>query len=187
MKQVILWWYNREKRLLKYKLTKYVCSCHDKVFWWTLDREYKLFLFLIDNTEWKPYLHKPYLLYRPKKLRNVEEFSFVYCLGSKCCKICLFFGYCVSVIFCDKYKKVLDFHILFLISLLFDHIFVHCCIWLKFVEPLSANPTKWSNTLEQFIGNFPMNSFCVFDHFVGLALKGLRCSVEMVVLHKVLA
>ena len=74
MKQVILWWYNREKRLLKYKLTKYVCSCHDKVFWWTLDREYKLFLFLIDNTEWKPYLHKPYLLYRPKNWGMLRNF-----------------------------------------------------------------------------------------------------------------
>ena len=29
-------------------------------------------------------------------------------------------------------------------------------------NPLSANPTKWLNTLKQF------------DHFVGLALKGLR-------------
>ena len=36
---------------------------------------------------------------------------------------------------------------------------------LKSVNPLSANPTKWSNTL---------NCLSVFDHFVGLALKGLR-------------
>ena len=34
---------------------------------------------------------------------------------------------------------------------------------IKQIKPLSANPTKWSNTLKQFI---------VFDHFVGLALKG---------------
>ena len=34
--------------------------------------------------------------------------------------------------------------------------------------PLSANRTKWSNTLKQFVG-----SVSVFDHFVGLALKGL--------------
>ena len=31
-----------------------------------------------------------------------------------------------------------------------------------YVNPLSANPTKWSNTL-----------LSIFDHFVGLALKGL--------------
>ena len=41
------------------------------------------------------------------------------------------------------------------------------------IIPLSANPTKWSNTLKQFVGNLPTNCFSVFDHFVGLALKGL--------------
>ena len=38
-------------------------------------------------------------------------------------------------------------------------------------NPLSANPTKWSNTLKQFVGKLQI--VCVFDHFVGLALKGL--------------
>ena len=42
------------------------------------------------------------------------------------------------------------------------------------VNPLSANPTKWSNRLKQFVGNMPTNCLSVFDHFVGLALKGLR-------------
>ena len=42
-------------------------------------------------------------------------------------------------------------------------------------NPLSANPTKWLNTLKQFIGNLPTNCLSVFDHFVGLALKGLIC------------
>ena len=43
------------------------------------------------------------------------------------------------------------------------------CLDLSF-NPLSANFTKWSNRLKQFVG------FClsVFGHFVGLALKGLR-------------
>ena len=40
-------------------------------------------------------------------------------------------------------------------------------------NPLSANPTKWSNTLKQFVGNLPTNCLSVFDHFVKLALKGL--------------
>ena len=40
-------------------------------------------------------------------------------------------------------------------------------------NPLSANPTKWSNTLKQFVGNWPTNCLSVFDHFVILALKGL--------------
>ena len=38
---------------------------------------------------------------------------------------------------------------------------------------LSANPTKWSNTLKQFVGNLPTNCLSVFDHIVKLALKRL--------------
>ena len=37
------------------------------------------------------------------------------------------------------------------------------------VSPLSANFTKWSNTIKQFVG---------VDHFVGFALKGLGKSVS---------
>ena len=43
-----------------------------------------------------------------------------------------------------------------------------------FFNPLSANPTKWSNTLKQFVGKLPTNCLSGFDHFVGLALKGLK-------------
>ena len=41
------------------------------------------------------------------------------------------------------------------------------------INPLIAKPTKWSNTLKQFAGNLPTNCLSVFDHFVGLVLKGL--------------
>ena len=41
-------------------------------------------------------------------------------------------------------------------------------------NPLSANPTKGPNTLKQFVGNLPINCLSVLDHFVGLALKGLK-------------
>ena len=41
-------------------------------------------------------------------------------------------------------------------------------------NPLSANPTKWSNTHKQFIGKLPTNCLSVFDHFVKLELKGLK-------------
>ena len=44
---------------------------------------------------------------------------------------------------------------------------------LSYLNPLSANLTKWSNTLKQFVGKLPANCLSVFDHFVGLALKGL--------------
>ena len=53
------------------------------------------------------------------------------------------------------------------------------CVHLLDIEPLNMNPLsakiiKWSNTLKQFVGNLPTNCLIVFDHFVGLALKGLR-------------
>ena len=41
-------------------------------------------------------------------------------------------------------------------------------------NPFSANSTKWSNTLKQFVGNLLANCLSVFDHFLGLALKGLK-------------
>ena len=41
---------------------------------------------------------------------------------------------------------------------------------------LSANPTKWSKTLKQFINSLPTNCLSVFDHFVKLAFKRLRRS-----------
>ena len=45
---------------------------------------------------------------------------------------------------------------------------------LKDLNPLSTNITKWSNTLKQFVGKLPTDCLSVFDHFVILALKGLR-------------
>ena len=41
------------------------------------------------------------------------------------------------------------------------------------VKVFSANITKRSNTFKQFVANFPTNCLSVFDHFVGLTLKGL--------------
>ena len=41
------------------------------------------------------------------------------------------------------------------------------------VNSSSVNPTKWSNTLEQFVGKLPKNCLSVFDHFVELAVKVL--------------
>ena len=50
----------------------------------------------------------------------------------------------------------------------------YICFSAVVFNPLNANPTKWSNTLKQFVGNWPTNCLSVFDHFVKLALKGLR-------------
>ena len=43
-----------------------------------------------------------------------------------------------------------------------------------FIQPLSANLIKSSNTLKQFVAKLPTNCFSVFDHFLGLALIGLK-------------
>ena len=56
---------------------------------------------------------------------------------------------------------------------------------LHLVNPLSANSTKWSNTLKQFVDNVPTNCLSVFDHFVILALKGLNIEFRRVVLSKI--
>ena len=44
-------------------------------------------------------------------------------------------------------------------------------------NPLSANLTKWSNTLKQFVGNLTTNCLSVSDHFVKLALKGVTIKI----------
>ena len=41
---------------------------------------------------------------------------------------------------------------------------------LKAANSLSTNPTKWSNSLKRFTDE----CLSVFDHFVGMALKGLN-------------
>ena len=51
----------------------------------------------------------------------------------------------------------------------------------KYLNPLSANPEKWSNTLKQIVGNLPTICLSVFDHFVNLALKGLRTERDFIV------
>ena len=42
------------------------------------------------------------------------------------------------------------------------------------LNSLDANPTKWSNTLKQFVGNLRTNCLSVLDYFAILALKALK-------------
>ena len=42
------------------------------------------------------------------------------------------------------------------------------------INPLNANPEKWSNTLKQIVGNLPTICLSMFDHFMNLTLKGLN-------------
>ena len=46
------------------------------------------------------------------------------------------------------------------------------------VNHFSANPRKWSNTPKKIPWQQPKNYLRAFDHFVGLALKGLRRILE---------
>ena len=57
---------------------------------------------------------------------------------------------------------------------------VHLGKFLRVLNPFSANFTKWSNTLKQFIGKFPTNCLSVFDHFVGLVLKRLKFYASLI-------
>ena len=51
------------------------------------------------------------------------------------------------------------------------------------LSPLSANPTKWPNTLKQFVAKLPTNCLGVFDHFMKLALKGLTRLYILGIMH----
>ena len=55
----------------------------------------------------------------------------------------------------------------------------------KSSDPLSANITKWSKTLKQFVSKLPTNCVSVSDHFVGLALKGLTKFCKLIWLSSV--
>ena len=53
---------------------------------------------------------------------------------------------------------------------------------IKTINPLSANPEKWSNTLKQIVGNLPTICLSVFDHFMNLALKGLKAFDKSIII-----
>ena len=53
--------------------------------------------------------------------------------------------------------------------------FLGITTWL--LNPLSANPIKWSNAIKKFVGQLTTNFLSVFNHFVGSALKGLKCII----------
>ena len=58
-------------------------------------------------------------------------------------------------------------------------------LFVKLVNPLSANQTKWSTILKQFVGNMSTNCLIMFDHFVGLAPKGLMAKSRSLFSQKV--
>ena len=73
----------------------------------------------------------------------------------------------IGILFFPYYYWIWPYFVLFQPFVYFEGNFISFQI-----NPLSANRTKWSNTLEQFVGNLPTNCLSVFDHYLGLALKG---------------
>ena len=92
-------------------------------------------------------------------------------------------GFCQRFLFKFKYLKSFFFQAL-KIYVILEVCIRFCCgwleVWMFLAEqcqfPFSANFTKWSNTLKQFVGKLPTSCLNVFDHFVGFAMKGLSCS-----------
>ena len=82
-----------------------------------------------------------------------------------------------------SYKEVIFNSLFDLIFKLLSQIcltlfYVLCYIYIKVVvNPLSAKFIKWSNTLKQIVGKLPTICLGVFDHFSGLAFKGLRSQI----------
>ena len=62
---------------------------------------------------------------------------------------------------------------------------LNCPSKIIYLNPLSANPIKWPNTLKQFAANLLTNCLCVFGHFVYLALKGLRFLVKLSIIMEI--
>ena len=53
---------------------------------------------------------------------------------------------------------------------------IELSLYPRSLKAWSINPTKWLNTLKQFVGNLPTNCLSFLDHFVKLALTGLMKS-----------
>ena len=78
-----------------------------------------------------------------------------------------------------KIEIKISFIVLFLVAMMVSRQKLTYVI-LAYNNHLSANPTKWLNTLKHFVGNLTTNCLSVSDHFVGVALK----EISMIYLNK---
>ena len=74
----------------------------------------------------------------------------------------------------NYFKIKIAFLVIIIMILVSSFSVLHSALLFK---PLIANPTKWSNTLKQFVGKLPTSCQSVFDHFVKLTLRGLTFPV----------
>ena len=73
----------------------------------------------------------------------------------------------------------------------FIKFFLRAIIWLLLrypylmFNPLSANPTKWSNTLKQFVGKLLTNCLSVLNLLWGWSFKGWRYHKVIWAIHEI--
>ena len=98
----------------------------------------------------------------------------------------------MTVLYHDQIIKTIHRKTFWRIKILKEAVFVVCEVdwqirkqnllcWpakVTLLNPLNANPTKWANTLKQFVGKLPMNCLSVFDHFVKFTFKGLTLTLS---------
>ena len=139
--------------------------------------------------------HLPEMFYKKGVLKNLTKFT-----GKHLCqslffnKVCNFIknirpatllkketlAQAFSCVFYKIFKNTfLTKHLRVTASALFTAIRI-LGLNINYLNPLSVNPTKWSNILRQFGANLPTNHLSRFDHFAGLALKRLilKCLVS---------
>ena len=83
-------------------------------------------------------------------------------------------------LYARRYVRRATFFCCFYISvILTGHLFEKPMFFhLQRINPLSTNPTKWPNTLKQFVGKLPTNCLGVFNYFLGSALKWLSVAAR---------
>ena len=122
--------------------------------------EFKVF----NNKTWSSH----FLLWKKNKYYQKQSEVFVVWLAILWSKLLLLLicrHWMAAKIFCFLNQIVRNF--------LFNPFMHNIEKWPNF-SSLSTKPTQWSNTLKQFVGSLPTNCLSVFDHFVGLALKGIK-------------
>ena len=131
-------------------------------------------------------LESHYLDHKGKKAKTSFPKDLQTSYGWMCCIILVgnleFVWHCFWKRYLFDNFKVITFANLLRLQCVVYHQEKDSQLFLLNINPLSANPKKWSNTLKQFVGNSPTNCFSVFHHFVKLALKGLSYTIARIFL-----
>ena len=107
-------------------------------------------------------------------VKTVQTWIFLWSAFTGICTLFTLWVFCLF--FVSWYLSLLIFA-LFLTKTMIFALVSQIKIYTSKINPLSANFTKWSNTLKQFVGKYSTNCLSMFDRFVGLALKGLSLHI----------